>query len=156
MPITPLHLAAALPVKRLAKGKFSLWSFIVVNFLIDLEPITVYLLNLEKHGLAMHGGMHTMIGALLITGLVSLFRWRLSWFLGALFGAVSHILMDATVHTDVAPCWPLVDGNPLYMGWMEPLNLVCLVIVAWYGIPWLFVTVRKAINGLRNVTRGPD
>lgn len=156
MPITPLHLAAALPVKRLAKGKFSLWSFIVVNFLIDLEPITVYLLNLEKHGLAMHGGMHTMIGALLITGLVSLFRWRLSWILGALFGAVSHILMDATVHFEMKPFVPLTADNPLYIGWMEHLSLLCLVIVAWYGIPWLFVTVRKAMNGLRNVTRGPD
>lgn len=148
MPITPLHLAAALPVKKLAKEKFSLWAFIAVNVLIDLEPITVYLLDLEKHGLAMHGGMHTMIGALLITGLVSLFRWRLSWFLGALFGAVSHILMDATVHFEMKPFVPLTADNPLYMGWMEPLSLVCLLVVIWYGVPWLLLRVREVSGRL--------
>ena len=148
MPITPLHLAAALPVKKLAKEKFSLWAFIAVNVLIDLEPITVYLLDLEKHGLAMHGGMHTMIGALLITGLVSLFRWRLSWFLGALFGSVSHILMDATVHFEMKPFVPLTADNPLYMGWMEPLSLVCLLVVIWYGVPWLLLRVREVSGRL--------
>lgn len=144
MPITPLHLAAALPVKRLAKDKFSLCAFIAVNLLIDLEPITVYLLDLEKHGLAMHGGMHTMIGALLVAGLVSLVRWRLNWLIGALFGGISHILMDATVHAEMKPFVPLTAANPLYMGWIEHLSLFCLLVVIWYGVPWLFITVRKA------------
>lgn len=150
MPITPLHLAAALPVKQAAKDKFSLWAFIAVNVAIDLEPIAVYLLDLEKHGLAMHGGMHTMIGALIVAGLVSLFRWRLSWLLGALYGGVSHILMDATVHSEMNPFVPLAADNPLYMGWMEPLSLVCLVVLVWYGIPWLFVAVRRVMNSRRN------
>lgn len=152
MPITPLHLAAVLPVQRLAKEKLSFWAFVVVNILIDLEPITVYLLGLEKHGLSMHGGMHTMIGALIIAGLVSLFRWRLNWFLGALYGSVSHILMDATVHSEMRPFVPLTADNPLYMGWMEPLSVVCLAVVAWYGIPWLFVSVRRVMKRWRNVT----
>lgn len=156
MPITPLHLAAALPVKKLGKEKFSLWAFIAVNVAIDLEPITVHLLNLERHGLAMHGGMHTMIGALIVAGIVSLFCWRLSWLLGALYGGVSHVLMDATVHSEMKPFVPLTADNPLYMGWMEPLSLLCLVVVAWYSIPWLFVTVRKAMNSLRNVTKRSD
>lgn len=156
MPITPLHLAAALPVKKFAKEKFSLWAFIVVNVLIDLEPITVYLLDLEKHGLAMHGGMHTMIGALIIAGFVALFRWRLSWSLGAVFGGVSHILMDATVHAEMRPFVPLIAGNPLYMGWMEPLSLVCMLVVIWYGVPWLFVTVHKAMACRRSLNRSPN
>lgn len=156
MPITPLHLAAALPIKQAAKDKFSLWAFIAVNVIIDLEPITVHLLELEKHGLAMHGGIHTMIGALIVAGVVSLFRWRLSWLLGALYGGVSHVLMDATVHSEMKPFVPLIADNPLYMGWMEPLSLLCLIVVAWYGIPSLFLTVRNAMNSLRNLTERPD
>lgn len=156
MPITPLHLAAALPVKQAAKDKFSLWAFIVVNVLIDLEPISVYLLDLEKHGLAMHGGAHTMIGALIITSIVALFCRCQDWLLGALYGGISHILMDATVHSEMRPFVPLTADNPLYMDWMEPLSLVCLVVVAWYGVPFLFVTVRKAMNNLRDVATRPD
>jgi len=144
MPITLLHLAAALPVTKAAKEKFSLWAFIVVNVLIDLEPITVYLLDLEKHGLQMHGGMHTLIGACI----VAMFRWRLSWLLGALFSGVSHILMDATVHAEMKPFVPLVSGNPFYMGWMEPLSLVCLLVVLWYGVPWLLLRGREVSGRL--------
>lgn len=146
MPITPLHLAAALPIKKVAKEKFSLWGFIVVNVLIDLEPITAYLLDLEKHALAMHGGLHTVIGALIVAGVVSLFRWRLGWLLGALNGGVTHIVMDATVHSEMKLFVPLVAGNPLYIGWMEPLSLLCLLVVIWYGVPWLLLNIRKLIG----------
>lgn len=146
MPITPLHLAAALPLKKAAKDKFSLWAFIVVNVLLDLEPITVHLLDLEMHGLSMHGGIHTMVGALIVAGVVALFRWGLAWLLGALYGGVSHIIMDAMVHHEMRPFVPLIASNPLYMDWMEPLSLICLLVVIWYGMPWLLLNIRKLIG----------
>lgn len=152
MPITPLHLAAALPVKQLMKDKFSMGAFIAVNILIDLEPAAVMFFGMDRLGYPLHGFMHTLLGATVAMIAVALFEWRLRWLASAAFGAYSHLLMDATVHADVQPLSPLLDGNPLYMGWMEPLSLVCLVVVAWYGIPWLFISVRKAMSRLRNIT----
>lgn len=155
MPITPLHLAAALPVKQLMKDKFSLGAFIAVNILIDLEPGAVILFGMDRFG-PLHGVMHTLVGATVAMVIVALFEWQWRWLAGAAFGAYSHLLMDATVHTDVQPFSPLLDGNPLYMGWMEPLSLACLVVIAWYGIPWLLATVCKGIQSLRNLSSKPD
>lgn len=152
MPITPLHLAAALPVKQVMKDKFSLGAFIATNVLIDLEPAAVMFFGMEGLGYPLHGVMHTLLGATIAMVLVALFECQWRWLAGAAFGAYSHLVMDATVHTDVQPFSPLLDSNPLYMGWMEPLSLVCLVVVAWYGIPWLFASVHRVMKRWRNVT----
>lgn len=153
MPITPLHLAAALPVKHAMKNDFSLWAFIIVNCIIDLEPITVHLLGLEKHGLSMHGGMHTIVGVTLVALVVSVFRWRFSWWLGAAFGAYSHLFMDAMVHADMRPLIPLMPGNPLYLGLMEPMSLVCLIVVAAYGVPWLLLRASEIAGRFSELSR---
>lgn len=156
MPITPLHLAVALPVKQVMKNRFGLGAFIAVNVLIDLEPGAVMFFGMDRLGYPLHGLMHTLLGATIAMVAVALFEWQWRWLAGAAFGAYSHLLMDALVHTDVQPFSPLLDGNPIYMGWMEPLSLVCLIVVAWYGIPWLFITVRRALSSLRNVARRLD
>ena len=156
MPITPLHLAAALPVKQAMKNKFSLGAFIAVNVMIDLEPAAVMFFGMDKLGYNLHGIMHTLLGTTVAFVLVALFEWQWRWFAGAAFGAYSHLFMDALVHTDVQPFAPLLHGNPLYMGWMEPLSLVCLVVLAWFWIPWLFVAVRKVMNSRHNAISKQD
>lgn len=79
MPITPLHLAAALPVKRLAKEKFSLGAFIAVNILIDLEPAAVMFFGMDRLGYPLHGVMHTLLGVCLAILVVALFEWQWRW-----------------------------------------------------------------------------
>ena len=138
------------------KNGFSLGAFIAVNVLIDLETGAVMFFGMDRLGYPLHGFMHTLLGATVAFVAVALFEWQWRWLAGAAFGAYSHLLMDATVHSDVQPFAPLLDGNPLNMGWMEPLSLVCLVVLAWYGVPYLFITVRKAMNGLRNFATRPD
>lgn len=51
MPITPFHLIAIAPIKAIAPRKFSWSAFALTNILIDLEPITLFLITLgmEPH-----------------------------------------------------------------------------------------------------------
>ena len=147
MPITPLHLAAGFPAQSWLNDKFSMKSFIATNILIDVEPATVMYLGLDY---PLHGTIHSLLGATIVGALVGLFFslvWRESrkkisaaW-VGALFGAWSHILLDALVHTDVQLLWPWAEGNAIYMGWMEPLSFVCFVVTLGYVVPWLLKSV---------------
>lgn len=131
-------------------------AFIATNILIDVEPGAVMYLGLNY---PLHGVVHTLLGATaiaMLVGLILSFRWRMSrqkivaaW-VGALFGAWSHLLLDALVHTDVQPLWPALDGNPIYMGWMAPLSLVCLVVTLGYLVPWMLTQVRDVSQRLRS------
>jgi membrane-bound metal-dependent hydrolase YbcI (DUF457 family) len=49
-------------------------------------------------------------------------KWRsiphypLTWlasFVGAYVGSFSHIILDAIMHADMSPWWPIASGNPL-------------------------------------------
>ena len=159
MPITPLHLAVGFPAKHLAKGKFSMKAFILVNIAIDIQPgLVMYFLDKDgRFGLEMHGISHTIIGATLIAALIGLVLTGVLWkereslgrcWAGLVFGAWSHILLDALVHDDMYPFVPLIDGNPFYMGWIEPISLICLLVTLWYGVPWVLFGVRKVSGRL--------
>ena len=149
MPITPLHLAAGFPAQSWLKEKFSMKAFIATNILIDVEPAAVMYLGLNY---PLHGAIHSLIGATIVAALVGLL-FSLIWkglpkqviaaWVGALFGAWSHIFLDALVHTDVQPLWPWAKGNAIYMGWMEPLSLICLVVTLGCAVPWLLTCIRK-------------
>ena len=125
-------------------------AFMLVNILIDLEPAFVIYLGLDY---PLHGPTHTLAGttgiALLVGMLCCFYRTRkqvvAGWF-GALFGAWSHLFLDALVHSDVRPFWPFLDGNSLYRGWMEPLSVVCLIVTLGYLVPWLLVQVRHILK----------
>lgn len=140
MPITPLHFGLIPAADKLTKGKMSQVSFILTNIVLDLFVIqrVLYLDYLERHdegrtALARQGGLHEgpdhmLIGALVICLLVALPRIRSpGWLLGCVIGAVSHILLDALVHSDVAPFWPLLNGNPFYLDLMAPLSAVLTI-----------------------------
>lgn len=139
MPITPFHLLAAAPIKAIAPKYFSWSVFALTNIIIDLEPITLYLITLEPR----HLFFHTIIGATLIAILCATFgkkwcevaiaiwneeikgkpedKWltfeekisKTSAWSGALIGAWSHLLLDSFMHFDIKPLSPFSEANIL-------------------------------------------
>lgn len=139
MPITPFHLLAVTPIKAIAPKHFSWSVFALTNIIIDLEPITLYLITLEPR----HLFFHTIIGATLIAILCATFgkswcegaigiwneeikgkpeaKWltseekisKTSAWSGALIGAWTHLLLDSFMHFDIKPLSPFSNANIL-------------------------------------------
>jgi membrane-bound metal-dependent hydrolase YbcI (DUF457 family) len=151
MPVTPFHLLAIIPLKAIAPHRFSWGVFALTNVVIDLEPITYYLITLNPS----HRYFHTIIGATLIAILCATYGRRLcelaiktlhgelqdkdvrwigkasignaaAWS-GALIGAWSHLLLDSLMHEDIKPLSPFTDLNPLLgVISMSNLNALCV------------------------------
>ena len=154
MPITPFHLLAITPIKAVAPKHFSWSVFALTNIIIDLEPITLYLITHQPR----HVFFHTIIGATLVAILCATFgkKWcelaiafwnvmfkqkpkesrlsskggisKLSAWTGALMGAWSHLLLDSLMHHDIKPLSPFSEANPL-LGAVDltDLHVFCLV-----------------------------
>lgn len=143
MPITPFHLIAAAPLKAITPRRFSWSVFCLTNILIDLEPITCFLITLEPR----HMFFHTIIGATLVAFISATYgrilcesvikiwneeikgnfeaKWlssdvhisKISAWIGALLGAWSHLLLDSFIHADIKPLSPFTDNN-LFLGFI--------------------------------------
>lgn len=155
MPVTPFHLIAVTPLKAIAPKQFSWSIFALTNILIDLEPITLFLITLNPQ----HLFFHTIIGATLVAAFCATIgkKWCLlaielwneeikykpeekwlksnqeiskfsAWF-SALIGAWSHLLLDSFMHDDIRPLRPFTDANVLLgtisIGW---LHTICLIV----------------------------
>lgn len=163
MPFTPLHLGAGAAFKALGGRHFSFMVFGGTQVLMDLEP----LVGMIRGSDVLHGYTHTLAGALAIgfagavTGrpvtnaLVRGLRWRgppVTWtasFIGAYVGSLSHILLDALMHSDMRPFWPLTSKNPLLLLIdIDHLGLLCVLLGIAGGIA---ISVRQA---LRRANRG--
>lgn len=148
MPVTPFHLIAASPIKAIAPNKFSWSVFCLTNILIDLEPITCFLVTLEPR----HMFFHTIIGATLIATLAATFGrkfcemaidiWneelngspeekrltcdrhisKTAAWVGSFLGAWTHLLLDSFMHFDIKPLSPFTDANPL----LNVISIGCL------------------------------
>jgi hypothetical protein len=85
MPFTPFHLGPSLAARIGFKRAFHIPAFLLGSVLLDLEPLTVLLLHLDR---PLHGFFHTLIGGLLVTLPISLLlfvlRKPLAWFFSAL------------------------------------------------------------------------
>jgi membrane-bound metal-dependent hydrolase YbcI (DUF457 family) len=150
LPITPFHLIAITPVKAIAPKHFSWSIFALVNVLIDLEPISYFLITLTPE----HRFFHTIIGATLIAVLAALYGrglcesaieiWndeiKSKWLIaeskiskvaarsGALIGAWSHLLLDSFMHDDIKPLSPFTDSNVLLGSIpISTLHTICLI-----------------------------
>lgn len=129
MPITPLHIGVLAPVNHFAPGKVSAASFILTQVILDGKTIVFYLTG---YGGVDHSS-HTLAVALFFAALVGLLGfWSARWVWGAFVGTFSHVLLDAFVHTDVFLLDPWMQGNVLYMEWMEPLSLILLALSGWW------------------------
>ena len=149
MPITPFHFIAITPVKAIVPNHFSWSIFALVNVLIDLEPISYFLITLSPE----HHFFHTIIGATLIATLAALYgrglcvgvikiwndeiksKWliaepnisKVAAWSGALIGAWTHLLLDSFMHDDIKPLSPFTESNVL-LGTIPiaALHTICL------------------------------
>ena len=137
MPLTPLHLAAGLPVRRWVNLK----AFILVNLLIDIEPAVVLFFGMDNLGYRIHGWVHTLDGVTGIALLVVFLGLRSQnlkgWVIGTLWGAYSHLFLDALVHWDVQPFGESLKGNPLYLDAYHEVSLLCAGILVYYLTQWV-------------------
>ena len=93
--ITPLHIAAATPIKIFFPKHFSLLWFSIVNILIDLEVVYYFLAT----GYPSHKFFHSIMGVSIIgfccfAFSVLLKQKKLPSFLGCIIGAYSHHAID--------------------------------------------------------------
>lgn len=143
MPFTPFHLGPGLAFKALGGRHFSFMVFGGSQVLMDIEPLLGLLGLIDS----LHGPSHTLPGALLIGLLATVSGkpisnrvlhwsgWRgpqVSWCsaaLAAFVGSFSHIGLDALMHADIRPLWPLTSANPLRdaLSW-QALHVGCLLL----------------------------
>lgn len=152
MPITPFHFGPGALIKVIAPQHFSWTIFALSNVLIDLEPVVLFLLI----GDPAHPWLHTLLGAVAVAAVAALLgrkpcEWMLSWWnrnlagwqrrllavepciprrtawISALVGTLSHIGLDAIMHTDVEALWPILLGNPIQGAIsLEALHALCV------------------------------
>lgn len=160
MPFTPIHLGPGLALKAIGGRHFSFMVFSGAQVLMDIEP----LIGILRGWAVLHGRTHSLLGALLIGLLAGAigrpisavclrwlriphapFTWRAA-FAGGLLGTYSHVLLDAIMHYDMQPAWPLSLANPL-LRWIsvDQLHLLC-VGLGLFGAGWMIV--RAAWNSL--------
>lgn len=170
MPVTPFHLIAVTPIKAIAPRQFSWSVFALTNIVIDLEPISVFLITLEPR----HLFFHTIIGASLVATFCATIgrgwcesaikiwneeirakpeeSWLKSdpsiskfsaWF-SALIGAWSHLLLDSFMHDDIRPLHPFTDANVL-LGKVSigELHAICMA-TGLVGLLWLIFSRSNA------------
>jgi membrane-bound metal-dependent hydrolase YbcI (DUF457 family) len=149
MPVTPFHFGAGLAAKAAAPQRFGLLAFCAANAIMDVEPLYYALTRQDP----LHRFFHTLLGALIAALLTIFLFWILKtvlqWlhlsrfvvkaeisppgvWLGAMSGAISHVLLDSVVHADVQPFAPLTRSNP-FLGWFsifEVQNFLTLLALA--------------------------
>lgn len=139
MPITPFHFGPGALVKVIIPKHFSWTIFALSNILIDLEPVTLFLLI----GDPAHPWLHTLPGAIGVAMVAATLgrkpsEWVLGWWNGrlssgwqarwlaveprisrstawisALIGTLSHLGLDSIMHADVEALWPIIAGNQI-------------------------------------------
>ena len=136
MPITPVHMGAALAAKAIAPRYFSFLIFGITQVAIDTEA-AFYVI---REDWPYHRFLHTYLGATLVATLTVVigrplleralglwnrlihaeresFLWieprvpLVAAISGALIGGYSHVLLDSFLYTDVRPIAPLSDSN---------------------------------------------
>lgn len=169
MPFTPFHLGVGIAFKAIGGPRFSFMVFGGSQVLMDIEP----LVGIIQGNAVLHGPSHTVLGALVI-GLASgaigrpiseavlrLLRvehrpmtWAAS-FCGAFAGTFSHVGLDAIMHWDMHPLWPIALGNGM-LGVISVTWLHVLCLIA--GVAGLLLLVgRRHFAGSRIVKVGqPD
>lgn len=142
MPFTPFHLGPGAVFKAIGGRHFSFMIFGGSQVLIDLEPLA----HMIRNDPVVHGPAHTFVGALGVAVVatvvgrpVSAFVLRrlgardasIGWTVAgasALIGTWSHVALDAFIHRDMHPLWPLTADNPLLgLVYVETLYQACLV-----------------------------
>lgn len=127
MPFTPFHLGPGAAFKAIGGRHFSFMVFGGAQVLMDIEP----LIRILRGDFVLHGDSHTIAGALVIGFVAAAIgkpigacvlaalripHYPMTWlaaFSGAMVGTFSHVVLDAVMHADMRPWWPLANGNGL-------------------------------------------
>lgn len=144
MPITLLHMGLMAPFLRHRRGYAALVAFGMINLWIDLEAIIAVLTggSFPPHTEVSHTLPVALIMGLIVAAPGALPKIRsAAWVAGALFGAVSHVLLDALVHSDMNLLGVEDGGNPLYLGLMTHVSVLLV-------IPTIYVIARCVLDGL--------
>ena len=145
MPITPLHFGLLPVLNHITKVRPSAWAFVLANVLTDIPVV----MRLEVQMVAdmggppligtLHSGMeNTLAGAVVLGLCVGVLGFKSArWWLGGLLGAVTHVLLDMVVHSDVAPFGPWSRLNPFYIdGEHGFLSIVMAIGLAFWVLDW--------------------
>ncbi len=134
------------------------------------SPYIEPLLGILQDKDILHGHTHTLLSALVIgtiAGIVGrpvsslVLRWLaiphppftwLASFAGAYIGTFSHVLLDAIMHADMSPWWPIAPGNQLLDAIsIDQLHMACLVAG---NVGAIGVAVRHKFGIRRRATLG--
>lgn len=130
MPFTPFHFSVHACVAFPLLRKINFPIFILINVIVDMEPLLVILFNFDYPA---HGYAHSFLGATVLGslwGLIgyyfdnlskTLMEWlKLNHYSGlksclisGITGGWLHVLFDAPLYTDIRPFFPVLN-NPLY------------------------------------------
>lgn len=150
MPITPLHFGAALPFELALRARFSTVAFVLANAVMDVQPVLALGFGVP---VAVHGWTHTLVGASLIAGALTLLAWRLprraAYAAGFFAGTLSHVALDSLMHHDLSPLGPWRAGNPV----IERVDVDISYVMLWPSGLWLLVTLWRVDRDQR---RHPD
>jgi len=168
MPFTPFHFGPGLLVKAALPKRLSFTSFALTQVAIDVE--TLY--HLARAEWPVHRQCHSVLGGASVGLVVAAgvvvgrpaFSRAFNAVLGAdrapqfnaasetdgvaavvggLVGGASHSLLDAIVHPDVRPLWPVAPGNQLF-GLVSPETLHVLCVAAGVvGVAWLWFGIKN-------------
>jgi len=159
VPFTPFHLGPGAIVKAAAGRHFSFMVYGGTQVLMDIEP----LVGIIQHKPVLHGYPHTILGALVIGTIAGLigkpisevvlrilkiphfpFTWTAA-FAGAYVGSFLHIILDAMMHADMNPWWPIASSNPL-LG-VVPISLLHLGCMIAGTLGGLVIAMRFKSQG---------
>jgi hypothetical protein len=128
MPVTPFHFGPGAVLKVVGGDWFSFGAFALVQVAIDVES-----------------GFNMLTGRYPAVHLPS--AAPAGWtpiVVGAVLGAVTHVLLDAVIHADARP---FGEGNPLYVpGSFVPMHVLCLAAGA-VGVGLCIARARRAGQG---------
>lgn len=168
MPITPVHLGILAPINHFFPKKVSNLAFILVTLWLDASAIAYYALGLEMG--EFHGPeTHSLGAAMALSGIIALIgcgyyfmdsliakdlargEKAFSWLYGAYLGGLTHILLDAMVHSEMLPFYPL-PGNPFYWGNMPAVTAILTFPFVWLIVQYVSCTASR-VQKIREARR---
>ena len=157
--LTPFHLGPGLLLGVLTFRFFNLWAVLLGSIAMDAEPLILLLIG-RCYNCPHHGFLHSILGAILGSLILSFFLWifreKLNLislkigisqpfsfkiiFFSSFFAWILHVFSDSIVHYDVFPFWPS-HYSPFFVG----PTLYCLLnyVFLAIGIFSLFIIYKK-------------
>jgi len=166
MPLTPFHIGPGLFIPLLLFNIVDLPTFLIASVILDIEPVLVLSLNLQY---PVHGFLHTFLGGSIVafflvvvvmikarklfSPAMSFFKLEQKWsfttiLVAAFSGIYLHLFLDAQMHADMQPFYPLtmnpfLDQSSL-AGLMPTIFCVwCFIGAVMFYFVRLFMAVRK-------------